>query len=189
MSNSHIVSAKVLEKLKQRARKLKKCEGIPHNQALEKVAKSAGFDNWHQVTVSAAETAYVETAHRSGLIIALDIKDALENQFDRDGVFVQDDRLYYFCQEDLFQHYRLSEDDEGRTFESRMPIEALREEFEMSCDEMLYRYTGESLLRTMDEVFKLSFQRCFFAPVFVWFKGKFIDVSDYTREAGLKVEL
>jgi hypothetical protein len=70
-----------------------------------------------------------------------------------------------------------------------MPIEALREEFEMSCDEMLYRYTGESLPRTIDEVFKLSFQRCFFAPLFVWFKGKFIDVSDYTRGAGLKVEL
>jgi hypothetical protein len=189
MSNTHIVSSKVFEQFKQRARKIKQSEGIADHEALERVAKSAGFDNWHQVTMVAADSAYAETAHRSGLIVALDIKHAMEYQFDRDGLFVYDDRLYYFCNEDLFQHYRLCGDDEGQTFESRMPIEELREEFDMACNEMLYRYTGPILPEAMDDVFKLSFERCFFGPVFVWFKGKFIDVSDYARGDGLVVHL
>jgi hypothetical protein len=189
MPHIHIVSSKNFEQFKQRARRLKRSEGIPHHLALERVARSLKFENWHQITVAAAETSLSEAAHRAGLIIGLDVKDASEYRFDHDGTFIEDHRLWHFCAAELFQNYCLSTDDEGRTFESMSTAEELREEFEMgqAQDTVLYRYTGPTLPATVDNVFAMSRQRCFFAPVYVWFKGQFIDVFDHLSEDGMMV--
>jgi hypothetical protein len=184
MSDIHIVSSNNLEHFKQLARKLKRSEGIPHHSALERVAMSLQFDNWHQIAVAAAETRHSEMAHRSGLIIGLDVKDASEYRFDQDGVFVEDHRLWHFCREQLFQNYLASTDDEGRTFASRWPEEVLRGEFEMDPNTVLYRYAAPNLPTSLDEVFSMSRQRCFFAPLYVWFRGEFIDVFDCLSEDG-----
>ncbi len=187
MPDIHIISSKIFEQLKQRARRLKQSEGIPHHLALERVARSLNFENWHQITAVAAETRVSETAHRSGLIIGLDVKDASESRFDHDGTFIEDNRLWHFCEAELFQNYLLSTDDEGRTFESMSTVEELREEFEMGQDIVFYRYTPTDLPANLDAVFSISRQRCFFAPVYVWFRGQFIDVFNHIGEDGMMV--
>lgn len=185
MPDIHIVSSKNFEQFKQRARRLKQSEGIPHHLALERVARSLNFENWHQITAAAAATSLSEAAHRSGLIIGLDLKDASEYRFDHDGTFVEDPRLWHFCEAELFQNYCLSTDDEGRTFESMSTVEELRDEFEMGHDTVLYRYTRTALPESLDDVFAMSRQRCFFAPVCVWFRGQFIDVFNHLSEDGM----
>lgn len=189
MSNTYIIPTKIFEQLNQRARKLKRSEGIPHHEALEKVAKSLRFENWHQVTLAAEETRVAETARRYGLIIALDIKDALEYNFDHDGVFAQDDRLMSFCESDLFQNYCLSKDDDGRTFESTSTPEELREDFEADLDNVvLYRYTRQVLPATLADALALSRERCFFAPTYIWYRGQFIDVFDHVSHDGVTMQ-
>jgi len=180
-----IITAKNFEQFKQRARKLKQSEKIPHHEALERVAKSLNFDNWHQIALAAAETEPAENAHRSGLIIALDVKNASEYDFEHDGAFIEDHRLMRFCEADLFNDYRLAKDDEGRTFESTSTKEELQEDFENDLTNVvLYRYTHDALPSSIDEALAMSRERCFFAPQYVWLKGQFICVFDYLSEDG-----
>lgn len=185
MSHKYIVTSKNFEQFKQRAAKLKQSEKIPHQEALERVAKSLTFENWHQITIAAAETEAAENAHRSGLIIALDVKGASVYDFQRDGAFVEDFRLWRFCEADLFDNYRLSKDDEGRTFESTSTKETLLEDFQnYSMNVILYRYTRNDFPSSVENAFAMSRERCFFAPLYVWLKGRFISVFDYLSEDG-----
>ncbi|HBK7822129.1 TPA: plasmid-related protein, partial [Vibrio cholerae] len=49
MQITKIISSATVERLKQKARKLKREKPITHTQALDEVAVSAGFNHWHQV--------------------------------------------------------------------------------------------------------------------------------------------
>ena len=49
MQITKIISSATVERLKQKARKLKREKSIPHTQALDEIAVSAGFNHWHQV--------------------------------------------------------------------------------------------------------------------------------------------
>jgi len=114
----------------------------------------------------------------------LDIKDASEANFDADGTFTEDPRLWHYCKGQLFQNYLSSTDDEGNTFGSMAPEAELLEEFEMSCDTILYRYCPSILPTDLDDVWNLSRKRCFFAPQYIWFRGQFIDVFDHFSDDG-----
>jgi len=71
------VTSDELEKLKQRARKLKREQKIPHYEALELVARSARFANWHQVVEAHKAMQPTEHAVRDGVVIAMDVKEAV----------------------------------------------------------------------------------------------------------------
>lgn len=49
MQITKIISSATVERLKQKARKLKREKSIPHTQALDEIAISVGFHHWHQV--------------------------------------------------------------------------------------------------------------------------------------------
>ncbi len=48
-----LITSSDVEKLKQRARKLKRESGILHREALDQVAKAVRFYHWHHVSDSA----------------------------------------------------------------------------------------------------------------------------------------
>lgn len=179
MSYIVIIPTVAFEKLKQKARKLKRQRNIPHTEALEMVAQGISLPNWHQVTLHAQSTQVTEAAFKSGLIVALDIKDAMEYKFDQDGVFAADDRAHYFCRRDLFEAYKNATDDEGRTLASKYSEEELKEDFIDDLNNYyFYRYAPEKLPDTIDEVYRLCRERCFLLPREIWFKGRYINVLD-----------
>ena len=90
-----LLTSKDVEHLKQKARKLKQEEGITHTQALDKIAQRAKFNHWHHVCESYKRIEPTETAYRSGVIIAMDIKDA-DDFYDEENLFVEDE-YGYFC--------------------------------------------------------------------------------------------
>jgi hypothetical protein len=47
---------------------------LTHHEALEHIAKSKGFENWHQVASEAKLNRTTETSYRSGLLVAYDVK-------------------------------------------------------------------------------------------------------------------
>ncbi len=49
MQITKIISSATVERLKQKARKLKREKSIPHTQALDEIAVTAGFNHWNQV--------------------------------------------------------------------------------------------------------------------------------------------
>lgn len=112
MPNTFIITAVAVEKLKQEARKLKRSAGIPHHEALEQVARAANYPNWHVVAQSATTTSLTEKAFLTGLIIALDIKDA--GDFDAEPCgFVEDDQAHFLGQDDMREAFLSATNDDG----------------------------------------------------------------------------
>ena len=64
MQITKIISSASVERLKQKARKLKREKSIPHTEALDEIAVSAGFNHWHQVVQANDATETI----RSGII-------------------------------------------------------------------------------------------------------------------------
>jgi hypothetical protein len=172
------ITTKVVELLKQKARKLKVENNISHVQALDEIAKQAKFHHWHHVCEQHRLVEPTEKAFFSGVIIALDIKDALEFD-DSDGLFVKDegDLAAYFCYDDLLREYSESVDDEGVRLKDVAPEDQVIEEFENGelHNYGILRYTGDVLPESLDEVLRLVRERCFWPPIYVWFKGTFHD--------------
>lgn len=72
MQRIFLVSQKAISRLKQRARRLKREKDIPHHEALEITAKTAGFDNWHQAAEAAEKCKPIEDAYFRGFLLAFD---------------------------------------------------------------------------------------------------------------------
>jgi hypothetical protein len=177
MRTEYFFSSADFGKWKQQVRRLKRVGGLPHHQALEQVAKSLEFDNWHHVVTEAKLNLVSETAYRSGLIVAYDIKAAMEG-WEPDDAFVDEHRAMYFCKKDVFAWYRRNDDEAEGAEREAIPSDPVeyREEFEMWLGDLwLFRYCGSELPPTPAKVLPLVSERCFSAPLFFWHCGKFID--------------
>ena len=174
------VTLNTVEKLKQAARKLKREIGITHTEALELTAKQAKFDNWHQITEAAKLISPAEAAYQSGVIIAMDIKDA-EDFHDETGEFVKDDHAKDLCRDDLYRAYVESPDEEdGVPLREKYSASELREEVEEDLENyVFFRYTKDVLPKTIEEVKELVSECSFWQPRFIWFKGSFQDNTNY----------
>jgi hypothetical protein len=173
MSQNYVFSSATFGKWKQKARNLKRAGSLSHHEALEQVAKANGFDDWHHVVTESKLNDVSETAYRSGLVVAYDIKDASDN-WQSDDLFVDDYRVFEFCDADLFARYKRNDDEEGG---ERPTDEAeYREEYEeWRLNVFFFRYTGTTIPPTPRATLGLFDKRCFFPPMFFWHAGKFIE--------------
>lgn len=177
MHMHYVFSSAIFGKWKQQARALKRSSDLTHNQALDQIAKANRFDNWFHLITEAKLNHISEAAFRSGLIVAYDIKDAMDNWIPDDS-FVDDFRALHFCEKDIFAWYRRA-DDEAEDDEKRaIPTDPAeyREGFEeWLMNVHLFRYVGTNLPASPRKVLPLLDERCFFAPMFFWHGGKFIE--------------
>ncbi|WP_151447103.1 hypothetical protein [Lacisediminimonas profundi] len=176
MKKAFVFSSATFGKWKQKARALKRAGPLSHHEALEQVATANGFDNWHQVVNQAKLNELSEAACRSGLVVAYDIKDALDNWKEHES-FVADERAFAFCDADLFAWYKRNEDEEENLAAGYRPADEAeyRNEYEeWTMNVYFFRYCG-SIPATPRAVLPLLDERCFFAPMFFWHAGKFIE--------------
>lgn len=177
-TSSLLLLTEDLEKLKQRARKMKREQGISHHEALELVAQSSGLDNWHQAVKANKAMAESESAVRDGIVIAMDIQEA-------DGAkeiplpackgrFVQDQMLRMFYRE-FFYHQICDyvEETDGRPYRETSTDEEIRE----IADEMLwehdfFRFVGNPDALDAESTARLVAEAMFWAPRYVWIKGE-----------------
>lgn len=168
-----LLTSKDVGHLKQKARKLKHEEGITHTQALDRVAQQAKFNHWHHVCESHKFIEPTESAYRSGIIIAFDTKDA-EDFYDEENLFVEDDYAFWVCQDDMYREYREIINDDGIPIKNLKSEEELREDFEMDMmNYKFYRFIGNNIPKTLDNVLNLVTERCYWQPVYVWLSGGF----------------
>ena len=100
MQITKIISSASVERLKQKARKLKREKSIPHTQALDEVAVSAGFNHWHQVVQANDLLKPSEVALSSGCVMAFDVKDGMDVDTS-DGVLIEDHFLEMLTEKQL----------------------------------------------------------------------------------------
>lgn len=163
--------SRLVEKLKQQARKLKKEQGLSHREALDQVAKNLHYHHWHHVTEMAAITAPTEDAYRNGFLVAYDSSEAdLDSDF-----LVEDDLSWYFCEEGLWETYLEIEDEEDPEFHY-LPEQKQREYFmDFINDLVFFRYVGEKIPNSVDDALKLTNECSFWSPMYIWIKGQIYD--------------
>lgn len=172
----------IVERLKQKARKLKKEQNIPHHLALDLVAKENNlFHHWHHVTESAAETKKTEDAYNYGLIVGVDIKEALDSEPD-ENYFIRDEQAISFLEDELRQRIEnyIEIDDEFNP--KKLPNHQLvdKEELEEDIRDgisslIFYRYQQNSIPQIKDELLNLIHEHFYFQPDYIWLKGKLIE--------------
>jgi hypothetical protein len=168
-----LLTSKDVEHLKQKARKLKQEEGITHTQALDKIAQRAKFNHWHHVCESYKRIEPTETAYRSGVIIAMDIKDA-DDFYDEENLFVEDEYAFWICQEDMYRQYGEMQDDDGIPIKNLESEDELRQGFEEDMmNYSFFRLTGKKIPDALEEVLSLVRERSFWPPMYVWLNGQF----------------
>ncbi|HRI90358.1 MAG TPA: hypothetical protein PLS93_01745 [Accumulibacter sp.] len=171
MRTQIVISSADVEKLKQRARKLKKDSGTPHHEALDQVAQAAGFNHWHHVSESAKTFKPTEQAYYFGVIIAMDLKDS-ETFHDTSGSFVEDEFAFSLCADDLYESLCESVDDDGVLIRDRYSEAELKE---MAQDDLMnyvfYRFTGTNIPKRVQGVVDMVRPYSFWPPTLIWLRG------------------
>jgi len=171
MRTQFIVSSANVERLKQKARKLKKDSGIPHHEALDQIALKSGFNHWHHVSESAKTFEPTEKAYFFGVIIAMDIKDAQDFR-DPTGRFIEDELAFSLCADDIYRYIREADED-GVLADDDPDYEEDKQEW--MADGLMnftfFRFTPAKLPASIDDVVTMSGECSFWLPVFIWYKG------------------
>jgi hypothetical protein len=177
MQTQYLFSSATFGKWRQEARALKRSTNLMHYEALEHVAKSNGFENWHQVVYEAKLNRTTETSFRSGLLVAYDVKDAMDHWVPDDS-FVDDWRALHFCERDILAWYRRGDDEaEGEEKDAipSDPDEYIEQFEDWLTNVSFFRYCGPTVPATPRAVLPILDERCFFSPMFFWHHGQFID--------------
>lgn len=173
MRTQIIITSATVEKLKQKARKLKKDQGIPHHDALDQVAKAACFNHWHHVADSAKAFEPTEQAYYFGVIIAMDIKDAMDFR-DPSGKFVEDSAAFALCADDIYNFIREADEDADMLADDSHYEEDKREwMMDGLMNYVFFRHNGTDLPSSVDEVVEIVNECSFWSPEFIWHKGTF----------------
>lgn len=159
-----IIPAAAVSRLKKQAKTLQRTTARAHHEALEEVARAAGFDNWHQVSVAEKATQALERRFRSGLFVLIDVKEAQDAEDFEDAseiLALRDKELLQW----LRQHYEdpAASDDQ------------LRED--LHADYRVLRYAGADRLFGLPEPELVSRVEAllFWTPDLIWRAGKCID--------------
>ncbi|MDP2431808.1 MAG: hypothetical protein Q8O33_07235 [Pseudomonadota bacterium] len=173
MHTQYIIASADVERLKQKARKLKRDSGISHHDALDQIAKAAGFNHWHHVSESAKAFKPTEQAYYFGVIIAMDVKDAM-NFRDPSGRFKEDPLAYAICADDIYSFIREA-DDEGEFDTTGQEYKSDLEDWfsDAIMNYLFFRYTGPDVPDSVEDVVTMVRECSFWPPEFIWHKGTF----------------
>jgi hypothetical protein len=163
------ISSAAVSKLKQRARALKRAEGIAHHKALDLVAQAAGYNHWHEVATFSQQSLPTEKAYRSGLLLAFESAESLDIG-QKTNHFVRDDLAILLCADDIEKFYYEEEGIPVEKWDSPADKAEWMEE-EMSIY-AFYRYTGTVLPDSLGEAISAA-SELFWSPIFAWHRGKF----------------
>lgn len=178
-----IISSASVERLKQKARKLKREKSITHTQALDEIAVSAGFNHWHQVVQANDRLKPSEVALSSGCAMAFDVKDGME--ITSDDVLIEDHFLEMLTEAQLFEIYAnsLDEDDEqNRPLKETLSASELRGYFQDHCSYMYFRLAESHANKPLKEILALIRQYSFWMPEYIWLQGHLIDTYHLPAE-------
>jgi len=169
--NTFIVPNIALEKLRQKARKLKRDQNIRHYQALDNVALESGFDHWHHAVDSAKLTSLTENAYYNGFVIAMDVKDA-QSFTDPQNRFVEDERFRYLVRSEFIATYKSELELDGVT----LTDEEIKDDVETDMQNYIFfRYQGLDIPKSVDAGLKMVAECSYWPPMYLWLNGEYVD--------------
>lgn len=182
-----VVSTVDFEKTKRKAKALKRATGIRHSDALEQVAREAGFDNWHQVTLANGRMKPSEVAFASGCVLAFDTRDGMDLDTS-DGVFIEDLLLAHICRNEVYNLFVNGPDEDDpadRPIKETQTPSELEEWFDdVMEDSMFFRLRED--LADLDEVALIAKvqERSFWMPRYMWLRGQEVNPYELSSKVG-----
>lgn len=158
-----------VERLRRKAKSIKKQLGVSHHEALDIVARQGQvFPDWHHLLEAAKATKITETAFTTGLIVGMDPKQV---GFDPPPTthFIYDVRIESFLIDEFM---------EARSWLKDLP-RPWRDEDEFAWDDMfqhMYFRSINVILETLDDVIQLCFDDFDDLVRYVRLKGQVLDV-------------
>ena len=180
MQIKRIVSISTVERLKQKARKLKRERAISHTEALDFVARTIGFDHWHQVTLACEPYRLADEAFSNGCVLAFDQKESLDVDT-RDGQLVNDPILDFLAKNkltEIFGNFVDEDDPLGRRFKDTLSAEELEHEVQDYFEFEFFRIVPGACEFSLKKVLSYLRDYTFWMPNYIWVKGELIDCFD-----------
>ena len=172
-----ITPSKTVEQLKQQARRLKASAALTHTEALERVARDAGYLHWKHVTLCATVTSYTEQAYARGLILAFEPEQGRRFEAAKTS-FVRDYQAVHFCERDfrrIIPQFTEPDEDIKRIGDIYGP-EELEEIIRGTMNGLLYfRYIGNPIPIDLEEFAELAPEAFYSGWEYVWIRGRMFD--------------
>lgn len=184
MQVTTIITTSDIERLKQKARKLKRTQSISHTQALDEVAKQVGLNHWHHVIKSNEPVKTAETALISGCVMAFDVKDGMDVD-KSSGLLIEDYILDYLTQDTLLNVFSNLPDEDD---EQQRPLKETLSEVELYQDFLDYfsftffRLDPEHADKPLKDILAIIREHSFWMPNYIWLKGQLIDTYHIPSE-------
>lgn len=195
-----------VEKLKRNAKNLRKDTKTSLAVAQDTIAKMAGYDNWKHVTVCMEQTKSLPKqnsrlpqvladflaqsikdappspatvdAMNNGLVFAMDVKDA--ERLKLSASIIESESSWAIAATDIWKvliHAKDYEEDTSLA-DLQKDDELLSTVQEDLLNYRFFQYVGSNVPTSLEKAYTDIFQHFFFPPVYVWLKGKFIDMQD-----------
>jgi len=162
-----LVHPQLISRLKKQAKRLQRQSGRPHHELLEELARQKGFPNWHHLTLAHAETQAVERQIQEGLIVVMDIKEALDAKGEDFEVM---EEVLLLRREQLIDWLRSTDKEDDA------PEAELWEHLQHNVLPLRYRGTAQLPATDKASVEAWLHERLMWQPEVVLFKGQFFDV-------------
>jgi|SRR6056297_104117 len=176
----YYLSSKTMSMLKQRARVLKRNTSMSHTEALEFVAIDVGMPHWKAVTEAAARYQSFEQAMRVGLVVAFDPSESPDSTTTPGSLRQWEPGLDHCLLEELRNWWAALPAEYEDDSERRPNREILStEEIDAACEDLfgalhVFILPKIPLSMTLAQILeKLVYPDTFFAPWFVWLRGRF----------------
>lgn len=167
-----VISVNSVSHLKKKAKLLKRKLGCSHHAALEEVATSRGFRNWHHVTLAAKESAELEKRLNRGLFLLMEVKEGLDEVGEDFEIAPE---VMVMRAEEITAWYRSANPDDREVTDAEIFQEA-NENF------LCLRYVGTEKLPVPSKAVDAVAELTFWPPRLIWLRGELIDPETYVLD-------
>lgn len=197
-------TATAADKLKRKAKTLRKTTQTSLAAALDAVARQHGYAHWKHVTVCVEQSASLvysatlpgmlkdyldrvtarhpaseqtQQAFGRGFVFAMDVKDAQDLALTAD--YAECDDGWHLAARDLWPGLVHARGDETGTtlLETQAPDDLTRTVLDDLQNYRFFRYLGVATPASLEEAFQRTAAMSFAPPTHFWLGGKFIDLS------------
>lgn len=170
------ISTPALQKLKQRAKNLKRTTTLTHTQALDKAAQEIQFKNWYHVIDANKAYLPLEHAIKDGCIFMFDYKEA--DTVTTSQELIESPMLELLCETVFYAYYTQLRDPDDPQHRKLLEIyspDEIAADFRDDYSYVFFYFSNPEKMQTAQNALTYIQSHSFYLPRYIIFKGKVIE--------------